>query len=158
LDVIGAGATATSDTDWHAVWKRSPEATFLQKNIQDVIDQGRNRPVVQEEKHSEFSASWMFQFRTLLQRDFERHWRDPTYLLAKLALNITAGLFIGFTFFKAKNTIQGTQNKIFVSYLFISIARHDHLTSTAGYLHEYHQRRFSREPDSGTLHQYPHYL
>lgn len=45
-----------------------------------------------------------------------RHWRDPTYTRAKLALNIVAALFIGFTFFKAKDSIQGTQNKIFVSY------------------------------------------
>jgi ATP-binding cassette subfamily G (WHITE) protein 2 (SNQ2) len=34
-------------------------------------------------------------------------------LLAKLALNVVAGLFVGFTFFKAKDSIQGTQNKIF---------------------------------------------
>jgi ATP-binding cassette, subfamily G (WHITE), member 2, SNQ2 len=116
LDVIGAGATASSNVDWHAAWKKSPEAAFLQKQIQGVMDKGRDRPVEEEEQHSEFSTSWAFQVRTLLQRDYERHWRDPTYLLAKLALNIVAGLFIGFTFFKAKNTIQGTQNKIFVSY------------------------------------------
>jgi ATP-binding cassette, subfamily G (WHITE), member 2, SNQ2 len=32
-----------------------------------------------------------------------------TYIMAKLMLNIIGGLFIGFTFFKAKNTIQGTR-------------------------------------------------
>lgn len=34
--------------------------------------------------------------------------------MAKIALNIVAGLFIGFTFFKAKDTLQGTQDKLFV--------------------------------------------
>ena len=52
---------------------------------------------------------------TLLKRDMERHWRDPTYLMAKLMLNIVGGLFIGFTFYQAKDSIQGTQNKLFVS-------------------------------------------
>ena len=38
-------------------------------------------------------------------------------MLAKLVLNVVAGLFIGFTFFKADDSIQGTQNKLFVSFL-----------------------------------------
>jgi ATP-binding cassette subfamily G (WHITE) protein 2 (SNQ2) len=57
---------------------------------------------------------------------------QPTYLLAKLILNIVSGLFIGvgpltllcicltlfifqFTFYKAKPSQQGTQNQLFVS-------------------------------------------
>ena len=67
---------------------------------------------------SEFSTSWLYQTQTLLQRELQRHWRDPTYLGAKFALNICGALFIGFTFFKAKDTLQGIQNKIFVSFLF----------------------------------------
>ena len=35
--------------------------------------------------------------------------------MAKLALNAVGGLFIGFTFFKADDSQQGTQNKLFVS-------------------------------------------
>jgi ABC-type multidrug transport system permease subunit len=50
------------------------------------------------------------------------YWRDPTYLMSKLSLNIIGGLFIGF-FFKSKDTIQGTRNKLFVRLFFdISIA------------------------------------
>ena len=40
-------------------------------------------------------------------------WRDPTYVTAKLILNIAAGLFIGFTFWKSPSTTQGVQNKLF---------------------------------------------
>ena len=39
------------------------------------------------------------------------------YLMAKLILNIVGGLFIGFTFFKAKHSIQGTQNKLFAIFM-----------------------------------------
>lgn len=49
-----------------------------------------------------------------MKRDFQRSWRDTEYLIAKFALNIMAGLFIGFTFWRAKGSLQGTQNKLFV--------------------------------------------
>jgi ATP-binding cassette subfamily G (WHITE) protein 2 (SNQ2) len=117
LDVIGAGATATTDTNWYDVWKRSPEASALEEELDTLLQEGRKRHAVDTEQHSEFSTSWLYQVKTLWEREMIRHWRDPTYLVAKLALNVVAGLFIGFTFFQAKDSIQGTQNHIFVSHL-----------------------------------------
>jgi ATP-binding cassette subfamily G (WHITE) protein 2 (SNQ2) len=115
LDVIGAGATATTDTDWHGTWKSSSQAKAVDEELDTLIEDGRKRHAIDAEQHSEFSTSWIFQVKTLWKRDIVRHWRDPTYLVAKLALNVVAGLFIGFTFFQAKDSIQGTQNHIFVS-------------------------------------------
>ena len=115
LDVIGAGATATTDTDWHGKWKSSPQAKEVDAELDGLLEDGRKRHAVDTEQHSEFSTLWIFQVKTLWERDIIRHWRDPTYMLAKLALNIVAGLLIGFTFFKAKDSIQGTQDHIFVS-------------------------------------------
>lgn len=37
--------------------------------------------------------------------------------MAKIALQIVGGLFIGFTFWKSKNTQQGTQNKLFAIFM-----------------------------------------
>jgi len=127
LDVIGAGATATTDTDWHGTWKDSPQAKAVHEELDVLLEEGRKRHAINTEQHSEFSTLWIFQVRTLWERDIVRHWRDPTYLLSKLALNIVAALFIGFTFFQAKDSIQGTQNKIFVSpdLNFPSITVHD---------------------------------
>jgi len=42
---------------------------------------------------------------------------QPVYLMAKLVLNIGAGLFIGFTFFKSNNSQQGTQNQLFAVFM-----------------------------------------
>ncbi|KAF8957821.1 pleiotropic drug resistance ABC transporter [Flammula alnicola] len=69
LDVIGAGATATSAQNWYDIWQVSPDSK---------------------------------QTCELLKRDADAHWRDPNYLMAKLMLNAIGGLFIGFTFFKAR--------------------------------------------------------
>ena len=39
--------------------------------------------------------------------------RNPTYVAAKLLLNVAAGLFIGFTFWESPSTEQGTRSKLF---------------------------------------------
>lgn len=114
LDVIGAGATATTSIDWHDAWLKSKEASDFKVQLEEIHAEGRKRPPVQATQKSEFATSWGYQLITLTKRAFESYWRNPTYVMAKLFLNIAAGLFIGFTFFKAKGTIQGSQNKLFV--------------------------------------------
>lgn len=117
LTVIGAGATATSEFDWHEKWVNSQEAHDLQQELDRLHTEGRNRGAVGATYKSEFATPWMYQVRELFRRDCLAHWRDPTYLLAKIALNIVAGLFIGFTFFKSKDTLQGSQNKLFAIFM-----------------------------------------
>lgn len=138
LDVIGAGATAASEQDWHTIWKQSPESTELQREVTSLHNEGLRRPPVVTERHSEFATSWGTQTSELIKRGAVGFWRDPTYLMAKLMLNIFGGyvlpdaivaelstntlyiysLLIGFTFFKSKDTVQGSQNKLFVRNIF----------------------------------------
>ena len=118
LTVIGAGATATSEYDWYEKWTNSQEAADLQQELERLHAEGRSRPAVEATYQHEFATTWGYQVAQLFKRDCEAHWRDPTYLFAKIALNIVAGLFIGFTFFKAKDSLQGSQNKLFVRRVF----------------------------------------
>ena len=113
LDIIDAGATTTSTINWHAVWKRSPEPAATAHEIQRVHDEGRNRPAVETKRHTGYSTSWIHQTTVVVRRSAAAVWRDPTYVTAKLVLNIAAGLFIGFTFWKSPSTVQGVQNKLF---------------------------------------------
>ncbi|TFY79980.1 hypothetical protein EWM64_g4032 [Hericium alpestre] len=117
LDVIGAGATSSSKIDWHDVWIHSNEMKSVQQEIETLVSEVSRRSVVQTDLHTEFSTSWTFQVRELMKREAQRHWRDPMYLLSKLILNAVGGLFIGFTFFKSKNSMLGMQNKIFANFL-----------------------------------------
>lgn len=119
LDVIGAGATAVADRDWRQVWVDSKECQTLEDEIDQLHAEGRSHPPVAATVTTQFATPWAYQTRTLLQRQNLAFWRDPTYLMSKLSLNVIGGLFIGFTFFKSKDTIQGTQNKLFVSILLI---------------------------------------
>jgi len=91
LDVIGAGATATSKNDWHTTWKRSPQAVEAQQEIDKMYQRDLNQPLTTTPQHSEFATAWRFQFFNLSMRNAQRHWRDPTYLLAKLGLCVVGG-------------------------------------------------------------------
>ncbi|KAJ7364390.1 pleiotropic drug resistance ABC transporter [Mycena albidolilacea] len=117
LDVIGAGATASSTQDWEAVWRGSPESAKAREELDRIHAEGRKQGAVKATFTSDFASSWMLQAKTLLRRDFRFRWRDPTYLLAKLVLNIASGLLIGFTFYQAKTTQQGTQNQLFAIFM-----------------------------------------
>lgn len=121
LDVIGAGATAVSTTDWYNVWKCSPEAAQLQDYINDLHEQGRSHPRQLNDRYSVFATSWSHQFIALTHRNFQAYWRNPTYIRAKFLLNIAGGLLVGFTFFQATDSLQGTQNKLFVSILLLRL-------------------------------------
>ncbi|RDB27092.1 Brefeldin A resistance protein [Hypsizygus marmoreus] len=117
LDVIGAGATASSEQDWHAIWNNSEESVETQNSLETIHAEGRSRPAVTATFHSEFASSWFHQLGQLFSRGSRGHWRDPTYLIAKLVLNIFSALFIGFTFFQADDSQQGTQNKLFAVFM-----------------------------------------
>ncbi|KAG1869109.1 ABC-2 type transporter-domain-containing protein [Suillus tomentosus] len=117
LDVIGAGATAVSTTDWYNVWKCSQEAAQLQDHIDDLHQQGRSHPQKLGKQYSVFTTSWLHQFVMLTHRNFQAYWRNPTYIRAKFILNIAGGLLVGFTFFQANDSLQGTQNKLFSVFL-----------------------------------------
>lgn len=155
LDVIGAGATATTDRDWHDIWKNTPEAKSVEDSIQQIYADGKNKPPVEVTLRSEYATGWMNQFVQLLRRDMMFRWRNPTYLIAKLTLNICGGLFIGFTFFKAKNSQQGTQNKLFVSDTLCSLffSRFD-CRYSSGDLHGHHCFRPYRQSTSNSVPQH----
>lgn len=153
LDVIGAGATASSSVDWHDVWKKSAEAGQVQQQIETLHTEGRSRPAVTTALGSEFATPWLYQLKELTKRTAQCHWRNPTYLLAKLALNALGGLMIGFTFFKSENTLRGVQNKLFVSDRFMLSIRLISPTYQPGNLHGHYHRRSVGKSAAGCVHQ-----
>ncbi len=113
LDVIGAGATAQADRDWHEVWMRSAnqeqllaEVPALQQEYSQENDHGDDEP------QGAFAASWLTQYRAVQYRIFQHYWRNPAYVTGKVMLNLTAGILIGFTFWDAGNSPQDLQNKV----------------------------------------------
>lgn len=120
LDAIGAGATATSTIDWYDMWNKSEEFEQFKVHLDEIHEEGRKLPPVKATQTSEFATSWWYQLSELTVRAHTAYWRNPTYVMAKQFLNIASGLLIGFTFFKAGNSVQGTQNKLFVRTVYLA--------------------------------------
>jgi ATP-binding cassette subfamily G (WHITE) protein 2 (SNQ2) len=117
LDVIGAGATASTSVNWNDVWKSAPESKRLEQEIERIHSEKRNAPVEDDGHHPEFASSFITQLSTLLVRSFRDYIRKPSYLMAKFMTCIAFGLFIGFTFFKAPLSFQGSQNHLFAVFM-----------------------------------------
>ncbi|GAA5921798.1 hypothetical protein JCM3775_001825 [Rhodotorula graminis] len=125
LDVIGAGASSKSDKDWSQLWNESD----LAKKTQDDIDRFHAEKEGQESAADKspdaglsYAAPMTQQFTIVLKRVFQHYNRDPTYVTAKLMLNIIAGLFIGFSFWKSSLDQAGTQNFLFAVFMAVVIA------------------------------------
>ncbi|KAF9445670.1 pleiotropic drug resistance ABC transporter [Macrolepiota fuliginosa MF-IS2] len=117
LEVIGAGATAITDRDWHEIWLNSDERRRLDSDLEHIHTEGRKQPSVARTLYGSYATPWVFQTRMLLQRQYASYWRNPAYLMSKLALNTVGGLFIGFTFFKSGDSIQANQDKLFAIFM-----------------------------------------
>lgn len=108
--------TSESSRDWHAVWKATAECRNVQSEIDKIHAEKQHEAVAGHDEpgsHSEFAAPFMWQLKEVTKRVFQQYWRSPSYILAKFALGIAAGLFVGFTFFDAKSSQAGMQNVIF---------------------------------------------
>ncbi|KAL7268661.1 hypothetical protein RUND412_008706 [Rhizina undulata] len=121
LDVIGAGATAHAKKDWHDVWNNSTEKQEVSKEIGALKAEYGSRAAADSSNviitEGDFAAPWVEQYFAVQKRLFQHYWRSPIYIMGKLTLNVFAGLFLGFTFYKEKSTVQGLQNKLFAIFM-----------------------------------------
>ena len=126
LEVIGAAPGTHTDIDWNDTWRTSPEY----KAVHDELDTLKNeRPGLSRVRtrskdkasYRQFAAPFWVQYKEVQKRVFEQYWRTPSYIYAKISLCTLAGLFIGFSFFNAKNTQQGLQNQLFGLFMLFTI-------------------------------------
>ncbi|KAK5728106.1 hypothetical protein LTR17_012206 [Elasticomyces elasticus] len=107
--------------DWNSIWQNSQEAKDIQTEMDRMYEQDQSTEHADPTAHREFAAPFSQQLREVTLRVFQQYWRLPLYVLAKFALGLVSGLFIGFSFFNAYNTQQGTQNVIFSIFMVSTI-------------------------------------
>ncbi|KAJ6571566.1 ABC transporter [Mycena capillaripes] len=129
LEVIGAARGSKSVQDWPEVWNSSEERTQVRQEFDQMVSQ---LSLVENAGDSATGyESFAMPFSTQLWQCFKRvwvqYWRTPTYIYSKLILVGLCSLFIGFTFYKAHNNLQGLQNQVFSIFmlliLFASLAQ-----------------------------------
>ncbi|OJJ45647.1 hypothetical protein ASPZODRAFT_98405 [Penicilliopsis zonata CBS 506.65] len=125
LEVIGAAPGSHSDIDWPVVWRESPERQAVLDHLaqlkstlsQKSIDASSSDP----DAFKEFAAPFSLQLWECLIRVFSQYWRTPVYIYSKSCLSILTALYIGFSFFKAQNSLQGLQNQMFSIFMLLTI-------------------------------------
>lgn len=126
LEAIGAGATASTSQNWFDVWSRSPEKIAAEKEIDRLIDEGKQKAGLSEKElkalQNPYATSIMYQYLLLIKRIALAYWRNPLYIMAKLSLMTMSGLFIGFTFFGLKPSLTGMQNGMFCAFLSVVVS------------------------------------
>lgn len=124
LEIVNNGSNGKGQ-DWHTVWKESPQWQGNRDEIERLHQerQGAASAADQSEEtsHAEFAMPFMAQLWAVTHRVFQQYWRNPSYVFAKFALGIAAGLFIGFTFFDANTSLAGMQNVIFSVFMVTTI-------------------------------------
>lgn len=121
LDVVNKG-TNPQGQDWFDVWKQSEESRAVQDEIDRIHKVQQEKVAVESaEGHSEFAMPFWFQLYEVTYRVFQQYWRMPAYIMSKWGLGIAAGLFIGFSFYQAKTSLQGMQTIIYSVFMLCTI-------------------------------------
>ncbi|KAI1098169.1 ABC-2 type transporter-domain-containing protein [Jackrogersella minutella] len=123
LDAIGAAPGSSTDIDWFQTWRDSSEYHAVQAELHALKDNASSGPppTVDAQSYREHAASFPTQLWTVTHRVFQQYWRTPSYIYSKAVLCILIALFIGFVFFKARNTIQGLQNQMFAIFNLLTV-------------------------------------
>ncbi|PWY88623.1 pleiotropic drug resistance protein PDR [Aspergillus sclerotioniger CBS 115572] len=125
LEVIGAAPGSHSEIDWPAVWRESAERKGVLDHLAELKSTLSQKPVEASKSDpgelKEFAAPFTVQLWECLVRVFSQYWRTPVYIYSKAALCILTSLYIGFSFFKAKNSAQGLQNQMFSIFMLMTI-------------------------------------
>ncbi|KAI4945647.1 hypothetical protein J4E91_007990 [Alternaria rosae] len=122
LEIVNAGKNDNGQ-DWHDVWKESEEAKGVQKDIDQLHEAKKSEElnIAAETGGGEFAMPLTTQIVECTYRAFQQYWRMPGYVMAKFGLCAIAGLFIGFSFYKANTTLAGMQTIIFSVFMLTTI-------------------------------------
>ncbi|XHG07201.1 hypothetical protein AWENTII_010361 [Aspergillus wentii] len=125
LEVIGAAPGSHSDIDWPAVWRESPERKAVHGHLAEMKatlpQKSAGKTDADPSSYNQFAAPFTVQLYECLVRVFSQYWRTPIYIYSKTALCILTSIYIGFSFFHAKNSQQGLQNQMFSIFMLMTI-------------------------------------
>lgn len=121
LEVVNNGYN-DKGKDWQSVWNESQESVATQKELDRIQSETRHTDSSTDTaQRTEFAMPLTTQIREVTFRVFQQYWRMPSYIIAKIALSVAAGLFIGFTFFDAKTSLGGMQIVMFSVFMITNI-------------------------------------
>jgi ATP-binding cassette, subfamily G (WHITE), member 2, PDR len=123
LEIVN-NTTSGPDEDWHTVWQSSQQRQAVDSHIEEIHATNAQASSVEggsSGSQSEFAAPFIYQLQAVTIRVFQQYWRMPSYVFAKWALSVCAGLFIGFSFYRADTTLAGMSTMLFSVFMISTI-------------------------------------
>ncbi|XTI88346.1 ABC transporter-like protein [Cenococcum geophilum] len=123
LEITGAAHGSECTQDWPAIWNNSEERKAVKVELARMKENLSQQPISVNDPDAlrPFAASFGTQLWTVLMRAFQQYWRTPSYLYSKVALCLFSALFIGFSFWKTPNSLQGLQNQLYAVFMLLTI-------------------------------------
>ncbi|KAI9803300.1 MAG: hypothetical protein M1825_002091 [Sarcosagium campestre] len=121
LQVIGAAPGSYSSQNWGQLWRDSPERSRVLSDFDEMRDHLLETTTPDGSEKSSFAVPFSQQLPVVTKRVFEQYWRTPSYIYSKAFLCIASSLFIGFSFWRAENSLQGLQNQMFAVFMLMTI-------------------------------------
>ncbi|KAF2216500.1 hypothetical protein CERZMDRAFT_93790 [Cercospora zeae-maydis SCOH1-5] len=123
LEVTGGSSPNGS---WPEVWNASKERQAVKQELVRLKKDLEVRPSeaaleFDQDAFRPYAAALGQQLLLVLHRNFQQYWRTPSYLHSKIALSLCSTFFIGFSFWKTPNSLQGLQNQLFAVFLLLSV-------------------------------------
>jgi ABC-type multidrug transport system ATPase subunit len=123
IEIVSKG-TNPDGQEWNEVWKTSDSCKAAEVEINRIQEETKNHSSHEEQNghlHTEFAMPFVTQLRIVTYRVFQQYWRMPAYIMAKWGLGMAAGLFIGFTFFRADSTAAGMEDVVFSVFMLTTL-------------------------------------
>lgn len=129
LETAAKGGNKGKDgkrVNWNREWRDSEQNKAMLGKIQRL----KERRITEIEKEAtntdpreqhEFAAPVALQTYLLTKRTFTQHWRDPSYLYAKLFVAVIVGILNGFTFYQLSNSLASLQSRLFTPFIILLI-------------------------------------
>ena len=121
LEVIGAAPGSHADQDYHEVWRNSKQYRKVQRELKKMERELAPLPRDEStESRREFASNFSTQYYQVTKRVFELYYRTPVYIWSKLLLVLVSVIFNGFTFYNAGTSLQGLQNQMLSTFMFLT--------------------------------------
>jgi len=113
LEVVSGGKS--KGIEWGDRWAQSPEAEQLRRDIRQIVDERKSRPIAEDSRSQrEFAADPWTQLVEVTKRQFRDLWRDASFSYGILFSNFVTALVAGGAFAQLGYSPTDYQNRVFV--------------------------------------------
>lgn len=135
LEAIGAGLSPrVGPRDWKDVWLDSPEYRRVRAEIDEIKTQGLavpvtensqsracmlsiSRPIIFSNPDCVDATSFLYQLRTVVQRNNTALWRSPDYVFSRLFVHAFVSLIISLSFLNLGHSLRDLQYRVFAMWV-----------------------------------------